>query len=158
MISLKLGYLILGGKRCLILHENDHYKGIILSDAALLQCNEKRPSWPTSASYNIWKNSSVNSSLCSVCEKCNDNAFIQCDLCKCWTHKNCMSDFYNPEIMSERNQHFFCKFCIEKINFRFERYYYSKQSDEHFATWFFSYNVLNETIKMREHLIKIKRK
>ena len=126
VISLNLGYLLLGGKCCLIPHENDHCKGIILSDAALLQCDEKGPSWPTSASCNVWKNSSVNSSLCSVCEKCNDNAFIQCDLCKCWTHKNCMSDFYNPEIMSERNQHFFCKVCIEKINFRFERYYSSK--------------------------------
>lgn len=158
LVALNVSHLLSIGKLCLILHENNHYKAFILSDITISECTQQRTPWPTSVSLNHWKSSTCDTSLCPICKKSNDDTFIQCDLCKYWIHKYCMSDFYNTNTITDKDEHFLCKICIEKVNYRFETYYSSRQGDKHFVPWFFSFNVLNETCKMRDILIKIKRK
>ena len=79
------------GNLAIITHQNDHYNGIISNEFKL----DNIPTWPRIVLFNRWKLAGNNNNLCLICNSSNDNFLIQCKLCKCWVHKECMQVFYN---------------------------------------------------------------
>ena len=102
--------------------------------------------WPKNIAFNRWELNEKKESLCSVCRKSNNDAFIQCDLCKCWIHEICMTNIYDPCSFQVKgnNNPFWCKVCIDKT----KQFMRSSTS----LNWFFSHNMVSETEKNKSLL------
>ena len=97
----------LQNKGCIIKHEGLHCESIIANEsrASILQC-------PCSISFNRWLLSIRKKLTCFICNKCDNDGFIQCDLCKSWIHKICMTNIHDPSsFKGEKTTILFCANC-----------------------------------------------
>ena len=114
-LNMNLIELIEKWKWSIIAHYDDHCDDIISRKTQL----QHAPTWPRIVSFDSWKLVSYSKSLCPACNYTHENSFVQFMLCESWVHLCWIQKFYDKDALSSsnKNDHFWCKICTDKINF-----------------------------------------
>ena len=154
-ISINLKSMMKNGNLAIIVHQNDHYNAITSNEFRI----DNVPTWPRIVPFNRWKLDASYDNLCPICSSSNENSFIQCDLCQCWAHKECMQLYYDIEALSEASNkdRFWCNICAAKINFYCKEHLQSDQTERSYLSWFFSHHVVKEDSNATQVLKLIKK-